>query len=737
MRLWLKNHLVLWILIFEVFGLLVWGAYIVTQPRIHLVLDEELAHQATQGSFLLPEGIYDVEVQYEKEYESDGGWIRAYGNTKDERGLWCDTVSFASGKESMTFSMWINEKEVDGMRFAIDDEQGNLTVRQIIVTTAWNSKLYLVVCAILKVVFVDILAFGYHYRECFKKYSAVLAGIAGITVLCSLGLMTRYLIMGHDAMFHMNRIEGLKDGLLSGNIPVRVQPGWNYGWGYGVSLMYGDLLLLFPALMRICGFTITTAWKAFHIAINFATAAASFYAFYQISRKKYLSLLVTLLYCTSYYRLACIYVRSAVGETAVMIFLPLVLLFFWYALGEDTEHADYGTRLVVPVVGFTGMIQTHILTCEMLLIFMLIFCVLMYRRLFRKKTILYLVKVAVLTVLVNLWFLIPFLQMFQEDLVVTQLEEMRDDFQIWGLSITELFATRPSRAYYFTFEQNTSLANKCTLAIGTALWGAACTSGMILWNQKLQRSKAAACSLFMGVLAAFMATNLFPYAFLKEHVPVLSTLLSKVQFSYRFLGMASLFFAIAFFFSVLEAKREDPGWKYVWVVCMLIGAFAVYQGMDYQYEVLYGGTFSENKYSGASLNTAEVISGEYLYQGSDVELAKTQQQVEAYQMQVQDVERQGLYWVLSGKASDEGAYVEIPQFYYPGYMAKDEEGREYRVTRSGNNNRIHVELPDDFEGSLEIFYQEPWLYRVCEGISILAVLGLCIHQCLRKYKERI
>lgn len=728
MKCLLKNHIIQWILGIELIWLVVFGFYLQSQQPVERSWKEQSLPWNTQEEVTLPKGIYDVEVTYTGTQESDGGGIRVYGNTGDERGIWCDTVSFRQGSETIAFTFWVNEKVVHGISFAVDDAQGSITVNGVKMKTSWNSSLYQMVCLFLKFFLLDVVVAGWCYREQLRKHSAVISGILGITLICSLGFFTRYLMMGHDAVFHMNRIEGLKDGLLAGNIPVRIQPNWNYGWGYAVSMMYGDLLLLFPSLMRICGFTLSTAWKTFHIMINFATAAIAFYSFYKMCGKKYLALLASLLYCTSFYRLACIYIRSAVGESAVMMFLPLVVLFFWYAWQDDTENENYGSNLLAPVIGFTGMIQTHVLTCEMAALFIVIFCVIMIRRLLRKKTLRYFLKAAFFTILINLWFLVPFLRMFQEDLVITQMQEMRNDFQIWGLSIAELFATKPSQAYYFTFGQNTSLANKCTLSIGTALWLGMAFSGLALWNKKLQSTKAAASCFCMGLLAAFMTTNLFPYSFMKEVTPFFAKVFSKIQFSYRFLGMATLFFVLTLFFAMNEWKKDDHLRKYLLIVGITIGTVAICQGMTYQYELLYGGTFSENKYSGTTLHSAEVISGEYLYRGTNLDVAKTDQTVIANEVQLNEVEREGLRFWITCKACGEDAYVEIPQFYYPGYVAYDGNGESYTVTRSTNNNRIHVNVPSYFEGTLEVFYQEPVLYRICEIISLITVILLLVYQ---------
>ena len=678
----------------------------------------------------LEKGIYDVTVSY---VSSNGGYAQGCIESGDKLSVYSDKVSLDFWKNQKEFQVWIN-RDSENFYVSYWADEGTLEIDSVRIRTAWNSGLYQMAVFLVKLACVNLLILGYLCRERLQKYSFVICGILGITFVCSVGLFTRYLIMGHDAMFHMNRIEGLKDGLLSGVFPVRIQPTWNNGWGYAVSVMYGDIIILLPALMRICGFTIQAAWKTFVVAINLLTAIVTFYSAYRICKDKYKAMFITFLYCTSIYRLICIYVRAAVGEFAVMAFIPLVVLFFWYAFAEDTEDKDYGKHLLLPVMGFTGMIQTHILTCEISAIFIVLLCVVMIKKVLRKKTFFYLAKTAVLTVLVNLWFLVPFMRFFTEELVVCKMSEMRDDFQVWGLSITELFATSASGAFWFTFGENVSLAHKCTYTIGTALLLCGAVTLYLLWNKKVKFQKAAACMLCFGIIAAFMTTNLFPYQMVREYMPKFAAILSKIQFSYRFLGMASLFFVLAILFTILGVEGEKTN-RYLKLFMVGVAFLSIYQGADYQYRILYGGSF-DTKYSAAALDSAYLVSGEYLYENASADMTRYDQSIRGIGTEIMAARKEYLTTHVTCKANDKEAYVELPVFYYPGYIAVDENGKDYKVTRSDDNSRIKVELPQGFEGELKVYFKEPLYWRICEVLSMIALVGMIVYENREKQSDR-
>ena len=70
----------------------------------------------------------------------------------------------------------------------------------------------------------------------------------------------------------------------------------------------------------------------------------------------------------------------------------------------------------------------------------------------------------------------------------------------------------------------------------------------------------------------------------------------------------------------------------------------------------------------------------------------------------------------------QGAYIDIPLFYYPGYRAEDEHGEKLDISKS-ETNLVRVFLQDK-SGSFLVFFKEPVSWRMAECISILAATWL-------------
>lgn len=685
--------------------------------------DAEEPQMLRTEEMYLDKGIYEISVKYSA---TDGGNINVAGDGKGPKSIWADSVGVSAHDTEKTFHIWANDP-LERFRVQITSSGGTLAIQEIDVKTADNSKLYMVTCLFLKLFLFNALAAMYYYRKRLKKFSVEIMGIAGITLIASMGMLTRYMLPGHDLLFHLMRIEGLKDGLLSGAFPVRIQPNWCSGWGYAVAVMYGDTTLFLPAVMRILGFTVQTAYKTFVIAVNLLTAGIAYYSFYKICNNKYISLLGSLLFTAAPYRLCCIYIRGAFGEYTAMMFMPLVVLEFWYAFCEDTEDENYGKKIIAPIIGFSGLIQTHILTCQMAAIFIVLLCLINIRLVLRKKTFLYLAKTAVLTVIVNLWFLVPFIQYFGEELVCTEFKEMASDYQVLGVSLAELFAQEASGYYGYSWSELTSLANKFSIPLGNGLVLCAVSAILVLWNDRVKEKKVTGTVLIFGILSTWLATNLFPYHGLQVYFPKIAAFLAKPGLPYRYLSLACMFLsllAVIVFWKTQDKIKQNL----TIALFFVIAGTAVYQGLGFSYQTLYSGYY-ELHYAGEALNTTNLMGNEYLYQGTETWITEVEKSVTGQNVAIAGSNKEYNRVEVECRSEGDSAYIEAPVFYYPGYIAYDTgQGKEqFEITR-GSNNRIRVLLPEDYEGTVLIEFKEPFVWRIAEIISAIGtiIIGIMV-----------
>ena len=237
--------------------------------------------------------------------------------------------------------------------------------------------------------------------------------LAGVTVLvCVPALMNGGGAQGADWRFHLSRIEGIAQGLREGQFPVRIYSQAKDGYGYAPSLFYGELFLYFPAVLRLLGMSVQGAYRAYLIAVQALTAGISFFSFRQMFRHNKTALLGSILYMLAPYHIYNIYWRTAVGEYTALAFLPLIpaalTLLYGPALpGRRQARLACGEL----TVAFGALVQTHMISLELAALACGVFCLWHFRRTFVWPVLRVWLAAAALVVLLNLWFLLPFVSM--------------------------------------------------------------------------------------------------------------------------------------------------------------------------------------------------------------------------------------------------------------------------------------------------------------------------------------
>ena len=127
----------------------------------------------------------------------------------------------------------------------------------------------------------------------------------------SLPYLYGFNISGADLTYHLQRIEGVKDGILAGFFPVRLEPKWLYDLGYADAVFYCNLFLLFPAFLRIMGFPVSFSYNCYSIAVNLATVLISYYCFKNMFKSKKIGVICSGLYTLSVFRIYTLVITSA------------------------------------------------------------------------------------------------------------------------------------------------------------------------------------------------------------------------------------------------------------------------------------------------------------------------------------------------------------------------------------------------------------------------------------------
>ena len=572
------------------------------------------------------------------------------------------------------------------------------------------------VCLILLFLLGDAI---YIFNGFFKAHKSTICSILGITFFASLPLFIDGLYGGHDGMFHLMRIEGIATELSYGVFPARLQSLWMDGYGYPVSIYYGDLLLYIPALLRLAGFSVTTCFKCYIIFINMGTAVLAFVSFKKIFKRENIALILAFVYATASYRFENLYIREAAGEFTAMMFIPLAAAAIYGIYSDEAnDWKTYRKNIIWLTVAMTGLVTCHVLSTQMVCFVLLVVCIVFAKKTFRKNTIRVFLTAIVQTLCICSFFWVPFVDYYINSYVnINDTMNELQNIQSSGVYIAQYFAFwqkingGDKMAVNERFQMTPGIVLMLTLIVA-----------FVIWYKGKANLKVKTLSVF-SLLFLFVASDLFPWNFI-EKLPLIGKLLVQVQFPWRYLSIAIIFLVLLLgaLLELTDVLTEINVGKYVYIVI----ACACFIGVASFSSTYFSDLEMRNYYNTLDLNDKRVVNGEYLLVDTDTDL--TSDEVLSTNLEsVEVLEKLGSYMRISCQVKETEGTVEFPLFNYRGYRISDEYGNEYGIT-NGTNNRIAVTLPAHFEGIITSQYVEPWYWKVALYFSLLSVLMIGIYE---------
>lgn len=669
----------------------------------------------------LKRGTYDITVRYET--NADSNYCTTSATTKYYHSLKTDKTPLQHRAKEITFTIYLLEDVEDFRIETYFGKTGYMIIKGFSITETRALLRIELFWIIIISLLVDLIYIIKRNRLIDrippeKLYAAI--GIVAITMLSSLPVLVGHYARGYDTPFHLLRIEGIKEGLIQGQFPVKIQPNWIYGYGYPVSTYYGDLFLYIPAFLRLVGFPVHTVYNFLLILINIATAAIAYISLHKTVKDRYIALAGSLLYTIAPYRLMNMYNRNGLGEVLAVTFLPLIVYGFYIALTRDIKDEKYKMSWVPLVIGLSGVIQSHVLTCILCAIFIIPLCIVKIRIVLVKERFIVLAKAAIYTLLLNLWFIYPLVSSMK---LIAAAQPHEYTIQSRGTRIIQLF----NLLYK-------GVGNSGIDGVGTMTLGVGLTLGMALFIYPVLRAGKPGKDerageyvgymkpiFWMGLLSLFMSTIYFPWDYVTDFLGKYNTWVLNIQFPWRFLEVSCVL--LVFLFAIgMKALKDTSLNRWVPFGLMLFITLGIIGGMSEIDGHIYGyGTYYAYDIDALGLTGDNVT--EYVLPGTDVDALIPGQIALSDNIICTDYlkEYTTISFACENISGDEG-YIELPLLWYKNYIAKDTEGTELAL-EPGNNNVIRVVVPAGYQGDVTVKYRHFLSWRIAEIISLMCVLG--------------
>lgn len=562
-------------------------------------------------------------------------------------------------------------------------------------------------------------------------------GIIWIALLLfiSIPLFSAYLYRiggGHDINFHLMRIEGLAEGLRMRQFPVKIQPAWYEGYGYGCSVFYGDIFLYIPALLRLLGVPLQWAYKFYVVMVQAGTIALSAYSFEGIFKDKKIALVGTTLYALAVYRLMNIFVRGAVGEYTAMAFLPVVAYSLILLLRKNSTKKELGKGSLLLALAMTGILQSHILSAEMVCIILALICVIYIKRIFKKQVFMAFVKAVCLALLLNLGFLVPFVDyMLTGKFNVNAINggwRVEQNIQEYGAFISQLMQLL-YRAAGGNLPRDMGTEGEMPIGVGLSLILALVVFAFMAIKLNKEEKRQFAWQLskitcLVSVAAIFMSTCYFPWEALRKSNVLVRYIVINLQFPWRFCTIASVALVLLWC-CLLQLAWTKWNKKVITATGGVIICLSMITAGCFMIDVMKEGNAFSAVFA-QDMDTNVESGEEYLPVNAISDDFKEENLYKDEGLNIAGWERKGISVRFDCiNEAEQEQIMEIPLLYYKGYTAIGQYENFSKITLScvaGNNQVVRIVVPANFSGNIKVTFKEPWYWRMSELIALLTVL---------------
>lgn len=558
------------------------------------------------------------------------------------------------------------------------------------------------------------------------KTKSVFLMMVVITLLSSTSFLLDGINLGADLGYHYHRIEAVWAGMISGQFPVRIAPRWLYGQGYADPVFYCNLLLIFPALLRLLGFPLNASYQIFAVAMNAAAAGVAYYSFSRIFKNYKIGICCSGLYTLSAIHLYKFIVTGALGEGTAQIFLPLILLGLYETFASSEQDGMRPNTWICLALGYAGLFQTHVLTTEVTILVTLMFCLVYIRRLFVKEVFCTLLKGAAGAVALSLWYLVPFL-----DYYLTQDVHIRHvsarTIQGQGADpglLLRLFERMPATSVF----PKDGMQDAYPAGIG-AMLAAGVGFFLILWfsgklKEKNPLRRFIKISAVFAVILMLFSLKAFPWDRLQAISSLTASLISSLQFPNRFLSWATCLAIAVMGYCILNRRAYfGRAGNYLVLGIMLLTVFSasfLLEDLNKRYQRFY-------VYSEEGMNFGYLSGAEYLVQGTEETLLTFDIPHPSEGVSVCDYTNEKLH--ITARCTNDGqeqGYVDMPLLLYKGYRAwNTDTGERLEITHNANH-QLRVLLPAYFSGNIEIKFVSPFYWRAAEIVSLMMLICLAV-----------
>lgn len=531
-----------------------------------------------------------------------------------------------------------------------------------------------------------------------KKHLKYILIIVLISLFIMFPLMHGLYYSGNDTPIHLANIHVISKDLNFTKLFINLLSyGIGNDFGYGTRLFYPPVTYTVGAIINFIfnrfGLSIIETMKFTNLMITLFSGISMYFCSYKYNKSKRIALVSSIIYITFPYFLSDVYIRDAMAERYLFIFIPMIFSGIYSLFENDLKHF-----YPLFIIGYVGGILSHFTLMIYFTILFAIFLLFNYKKVFKYDFIKnFIISAIIVTLVVS-----PFLETlishrFFGNYTVFQDGVMSGRIGEEGLGIID----------YFNFLQGNNNNNKYCITLFVFIM--LCCD--FIFRKKIKFPLLIKSLIIFGGLSFILTLSIVPW----KYIP---SVFQMVQFPWRFqtffLFVISLIAPV--WLQLLNNKKKNL--IYIFLVLVILLIEGIYN-VDYP---LYDGkahfAFSDNIWYEAGMGwqkeylpVAVSDNLDYFYKrNNDIRCDKD------CSVDIIFNNSNTLQFNISGIT--EGVEIELPRIYYLGYSLRfgDDEIKLYE----GKNGFVSATI--DKNGTYCLEYTNTLLYKITLVISFCTIV---------------
>ncbi|MBR2834022.1 MAG: hypothetical protein IKE75_06360 [Bacilli bacterium] len=550
-----------------------------------------------------------------------------------------------------------------------------------------------------------------NFKRFFSKIDVNIIVIFIVSIIVMWPFVSCLYVRGHDSFYHYSNIFALVNNVDISHFkffPDKIVPIIAYDFGWGSGIFYPSfpqyITLYIYEFFHIFGVdNIFTSMKICHFLTLFLSSLFMYILSKKLFKNKTAGLISAIIYMTFPYYYLDIFVRDALSETFLFVFLPILFLGLEYLLEKK-----YNKFYIYFIIGYVGCINSHLVLSIYITLFVIIYLLLNYKRVFNRETI----KKLFISSIYILLFVLPFLVPLIEHTIFGNYTVYAD-----GIMYNKSFfkTTAVNLIDYFSFER--PLAWSGDLVFTISFPALLIIIIMALKFKNLAEYKFIYKYFICFILAIIFMLPIFPWKYLPSFF-------ISIQFLWR-LNLFLVFFMSVCTGGIIVCLKNKLN-NFIIIIVLISSLFMMWSFKPMAiFEQIDVNQIDINEAGAASLQYIPVKSYKKLdfikNRGNDII-------IETGKASISNVKSKTPY--LSFDIKTNGAVVEIPRYYFMGYKVTLNNKKIKYV--ENKNGLIEFKIKDD--GKIVVKYEGTVWYKISCCITFLTLFVLIVLFILAKFK---